>query len=197
MFALRVFCLSLAFVAATAPGVVFASEPSLPDSTPPVAPAFAPMPIPQLLATASSPDRESAARAITSLFSHGRSADHALLRLLESGTTQDGRIALYFRDRPMEDAIPALLAALERHDDGTSTADYVAQALRTCVPSAFAPPPLRRSPTGSEEDPRGWRDWARRHRRSETAACLGRSTLSVLPFAVMLLSTRRRREPPR
>ncbi len=158
-----------------------------------LAPAFAPLPIPELMATAASPDRESAARALTSLLARPRDTDHALLRLLEVGTTQDTRIALHFRDRPMEAAIPALLAALGRHDDGTVTADALAQALRACVPVEYGPPPPFLGLDGPEEDPRSWRDWARRHRRSETAACLGRSSLSVLPLLVMVATTRRRK----
>jgi len=174
---------------------VFASEPIGTEATPRRAPAFAPMPIPELMATAASADPESAARALTWLMSRGET-DHALLRLLSAGTTQDARIALHFRDRPTEAAIPALLVALERHDDGTSAADATSQALRSCVPSAFTPPRrVMGLDSVSYEEPRAWRDWARRHRRTQTAACLGRSSLSMLPLVVMLLSTRVRRRP--
>jgi hypothetical protein len=159
-----------------------------------VAPAFLPMPIPELLATAASPDPESAGQALSWLFAIGSSTDHALLRLLSVGTTQDRRIALHIADQPDPAAIPALLSALQNHDDGTSTADAVAHALRASVPLEFGPPPPFIGVDGrTEEDSRAWRDWGRRHRRTQTAACLGRSSLSVFPLAVMLLSGRGRR----
>ena len=171
-------------------GEAVAGEPG-PQS---IAPAFVPMPIPELMATAASPDRESAARALSSLLAMGRTSDEALLVLLESGTTQDARIALHVVERPDAGAIPALLAALGRHDDGTRAAEALTKALRASVPLEYAPPePVLGVDGAREEDSRAWRDWARRHQRTETAACLGRTSLSIFPLAVMLVTGRGRR----
>lgn len=57
-----------------------------------------------------------------------------LAALLAKGSTQDGRIALFFQDAPNALAIPALEAAVKRHDGNSDryTAKWIRQALDSC-----------------------------------------------------------------
>ena len=159
-----------------------------------IVPAFLPMPVPELMATAASPDPVAAAQALSRLLAMGPTTDWAMLRLLSAGTTQDARIALHVAERPDAAAIPALLRALERFDDDTDDGHSIAKALRACVPHEFGPPTMFVDVDGRRrEDPRAWRDWGRRHRNRETTACLGRSALSAFPLVMMVLGTRGQR----
>jgi len=92
-----------------------------------------PTAIPALLEAAGTADAYTANAAINAAISTGAPdlADR-LIALLLQGSTQDGRIATYFKDAPVARAIPALEQALGRASPDSSEARWLREAIEAC-----------------------------------------------------------------